>query len=277
MLIQERGVKEMQIYIFFFDDRPIPLIPPSIIDSLLTGIQNEVKRNEKTKTIFIPWMQRLMRAKQVYHSFAHIIADIIERKELGIVFLCGDSYGSLSSYKQLGPSVEAVKDRYSPVALPYVVRQSEIGGYGEHSQAYCYASPVLSSQLCGELFKWFWDHILPQGGSLVKPVTYAKHLTLRDNRGEMPKRWQPGKHNYPNAIGYESYLNDSYYYEAYLEAIIGHFKSFSRPSIDGVHFYYGLGVRKAVEEALFFNKWKEKMKNLFSCKKTEHILIGDGQ
>jgi len=267
----------MQVYIFFFDDRPIPLIFPSTVDSLLTGIQNEIKRDEKTKAIFTPWMQRLMRAKQVYHSFAHIITDILERKDLGIVLLCGDSYGSLSSYKQPGPSVEAAKDQYIPIALPYVVRQSEIGGHGEYSQAYCYASPVLSSQLCHELFKWFWDHIPPQGRSLVKPVMYAKHLTLRDEKGEMPKRWQTEKHNYPNAIDYESYLNDPYYYEAYLEAIIGHFKSFSRPSIDGVHFYYGLGVRKAVEEALFFNRWKEKMKSLFSCKKMEHILMGDGQ
>jgi len=267
----------MKVYIFFFDDRPIPLISPGTIDSLLTGIGNEIKRNDRARALLIPWTERLVRAKQIYYSFAHIITDILERKDLSIVLFCGDSYGSLSSYKQLGPSVEAAKDRYAPMALPYVRKQREICAYNEYGESYCYASPVLSSQLCGELFKWFWDNVPPQGGTLIKPVMYAKHLTLRDDNGVMPERWQTTRHSYPNTHGYQPYLNDPYYYEVYLEDIINCLKSFSMPSVDGIHFYYGAEVRKAVEEALFFSKWNERMRNGFSCRKIEHVFMTSGK
>ncbi len=310
----------MQVSILFSDERPIPLITPAALDVLITGVQNEIKRNEKVRKTLLPWFFHLEHSKKVHEVIAKIVKQILRQNDLNIVLFCGDAYGCITSFKDLVGEGETVKEKYTPLAIPYVERcrgrihptKEIVEGEArnleriiknentrpdwfrksagiKHDSMYSWGTvptaialqglapffdtPVVSSRILCEIFKYLWEEESFQQRVPIRPVVLAEGHTLRNMDGELPERWQPKPYVFANKTGYNSYLQDPHYYEAYFRLIVERLTQRSRFSIQHMHIYCTANVKPALEEALFFFRWDRVVSIQFSCAKTHVHLI----
>ncbi len=105
----------------FHGGGPIPLISRVALETLMTGVQNEIKRSEQVAKILLPWMFHFERAKKIHHTMATIIKDILTMEEVGIVMFCGDTYGSVVPLASLvAEGNDSARERYAPISIPYL-------------------------------------------------------------------------------------------------------------------------------------------------------------
>ncbi|MBI5420765.1 MAG: hypothetical protein HZA35_00400 [Parcubacteria group bacterium] len=308
----------MQVHIVFHDGRPIPLITQEALSMLIAGVRNEMKKNEQEIKILQPWMYRFERARKIYDIFRRIIRTILNTRDVGIVMICGDTYGSFMSLMGLIVDGEVVRNRYAPIPLPYVQQRNaridfskgvmkqewdnleammlpgrplfhvkkerienkdSMYSWGSvrtdlvmQPQACFFDTPVLSSTILRDLFRWMWSTLPQESGPIIKPILCVEGCTLRDEHGELPLRWRPKPYVFQNATANESLFSDPYYYEAHLLRLLDRLRHY-RCSFERMHIYHASQVKNALKEATFFSQLEALSREYFSCKHLEYHEI----